>query len=91
MNEKKVDLSKFNNISEYILKNTGYTSGSDMEDPKTGIVENAEKTKIKLYECGPRLDLKVIKIEEGFMKGNVSYHNYGINNVLFTYHCSKED
>jgi len=48
-----------------------------MEDPKAGIVENADKTKIKLYECGQRLDLKVIKIEEGFMKGNVSYHNYG--------------
>ena len=53
-----------------------------MDDPKAGIVENADKTKIKLYECGPRLDLNVIKIEEGFMKGNVSYHNYG-NYIIF--------
>ncbi len=60
------------------MKNTGYTSGSDFEDHKSGVIENKDNTKIKLYEVGPRINIKVIKIVEGFMKGNVIYHNYCI-------------
>lgn len=43
-----------------------------------GVVENQQdnnnKTKVKLFESGPRLNLKIHKIEEGFLKGNVVYH-----------------
>lgn len=96
INNKKTDLSKFNNISEYILRQSGYTSGSDNEDPSLGLVdaiqdeemeaeanekknneeEKNEKIKIKLNEIGPRMNLKIHKIEEGFLKGNVMYHSY---------------
>ncbi len=76
-------MSKFNNISEYVLKASGFTSGSDFDEPNLGVVENesSNKTKVKLYECGPRLNLKIFKIEEGFLKGNVVYHR--ISSFLF--------
>ncbi len=75
-------MSKFHNISEYVLKASGFTSGSDFDEPNLGVVENesSNKTKVKLYECGPRLNLKIFKIEEGFLKGNVVYHR--ISNIL---------
>lgn len=91
INNKKTDLSKFDNISDYILKQSGYTSGSDNEDPTLGLCEiiqdeemkseknkdeNGEKIKVKLHEIGPRLNLKIQKIEEGFLKGNVTFHSY---------------
>jgi len=31
---------------------------------------------IKLHELGPRLRLKLVKIEEGVCRGNVVYHSY---------------
>lgn len=34
---------------------------------------------IRLHEVGPRLELKLYKIEEGFMQGNVVYNRVGIN------------
>jgi ribosome biogenesis protein SSF1/2 len=88
INYKKTDLSKFENIADYILKQSGYTSGSDMEDPNMGLCEvigdkeikseapkeDNEKIKIKLHEIGPRINLKIQKIEEGFLKGNVTFH-----------------
>ncbi len=89
INYKKTDLSKFENIADYILKQSGYTSGSDLEDPNMGLCEvigdkeikseekkedNNEKIKVKLHEIGPRLNLKIQKIEEGFLKGNVTFH-----------------
>ncbi len=91
INNKKTDLSKFDNIADYILKQSGYTSGSDNEDPTLGLCEviqdqemktekikdeNGEKIKVKLHEIGPRLNLKIQKIEEGFLKGNVTFHSY---------------
>lgn len=33
---------------------------------------------IRLHEVGPRLELKLYKIEEGFMQGNVVYNRVGI-------------
>ena len=31
---------------------------------------------LKLHELGPRLKLKLVKIEEGVCRGNVVYHSY---------------
>lgn len=90
INNKKLNLSKFENISDYILKQTGYTSCSDNEDPTMGLVdvikdeelkstktnEDKNKVNVKLSEIGPRMNLKIMKVEEGFLKGNVIYHNY---------------
>jgi len=86
LNNKKTDLSKFENIADYILKQSGFTSCSDNEDPNLGVVdiiqdeenktekitkeekENKDQIKVKLYEIGPRINLKIHKIEEGFFK-----------------------
>ena len=35
-----------------------------------------QRINIKLQEIGPRLKLKLIKIEEGVLKGPVVYHRY---------------
>jgi ribosome biogenesis protein SSF1/2 len=79
INNRKNDLSRFKNISDYILQQTGYTSCSDNEE--AGVVDAIEdkkeqKVKTKLYEIGPRINFKVVKIEEGFLKGNVIYHSF---------------
>ncbi len=94
INNKKTNLSKFTSISDYVLRQSGYTSGSDNEDPNLGIVDaiddeqmvktekpsdepdKNEKVKIKLNEIGPKMNLKIHKIEEGFLKGNVIFHSY---------------
>ena len=84
LNLNKQDLSKFRNISDYVLKASGFTSGSDFDEPNIGVGENDSnnKTRVKLYECGPSLNLKIFKIEEGFLKGNVVYHKIGKNQFI---------
>jgi ribosome biogenesis protein SSF1/2 len=77
---KTKDLSNFNNISDYILKHSGYSSCSDNEEEaKCEIIDEKnnknEKTTIKLKEIGPRMNLSIFKIQEGFFKGNVVYHS----------------
>ena len=76
---KTKDLSNFNNISDYILKHSGYSSCSDNEEEaKCEILDEqnkSDKTSIKLKEIGPRMNLKIFKIQEGFFKGNVVYHS----------------
>ena len=77
---KTKDLSNFNNISDYILKHSGYSSCSDNEEEgQCEIIDERknknEKTQIKLKEIGPRLNLSIFKIQEGFFKGNVVYHS----------------
>ena len=77
---KTKDLSNFNNISDYILKHSGYSSCSDNEEEGQCEIINEknktnEKTQIKLKEIGPRLNLSIFKIQEGFFKGNVVFHS----------------
>lgn len=83
INSKKTDFTGYNNIAEYILKQTGYTDNSDNEGEENNvslILNEKEKSeekqnKIKLFEIGPRMNLALHKIEEGFFKGNVAYHS----------------
>ena len=81
INNKKTDLSKFKNISDYILKQSGFTSCSENEEGNAvdiieDITNEDNKVKVRLCEIGPRLEMKVVKIEEGFLKGNIIYHSY---------------
>jgi len=87
INNKKVpDMSKFNDLADFILhnKSSGFSSESEMDDlPESKIIlpeDYQDKKKntsvaIKLHELGPRLTLKLHKIEEGFCRGNVVYHS----------------
>jgi len=42
----------------------------DYQDKKKG-----SNVSIKLHELGPRMKMKLIKIEEGFCRSNVTYHS----------------
>jgi len=89
INNKKVpDMSRFNDIADYILHNNrvsgGMSSESEMDDlPESKIVlpddyqdkKGGTSVSIKLHELGPRLKLKLLKIEEGFCRGNVVFHS----------------
>lgn len=83
MEAKKVpNLKNFKDISEYILRENDYMSENDMEDvleDKSKDEKKPDKMTVKLYEIGPRMTLKLIKIEEGMMRGNVVYHRLGEN------------
>lgn len=88
--KKLPDMSKFNDLADYIMRNGkkngsqgGFSSESEMDDlPESRIIlpeDYQDKKKntsvaIKLHELGPRLQLKLVKIEEGFCRGNVVFH-----------------
>ena len=82
-------MSKFNDLADYILHNQSrhdaYSSGSEADDiPEAKVTfpeDYLDKKKnsqvaIKLHELGPRMRMKLIKIEEGFCRGNVVFHKY---------------
>jgi len=62
-----------------------YSSGSEAEDIPEALVELPEdyldkkkntNVAIKLHELGPRMRMKLVKIEENFCRGNVVFHKY---------------
>lgn len=87
VNNKKVpNLARYDDIADFIYsRGGGYSSESEVDDlPDSKIVlpdDFQDKKKnstvaIKLHELGPRLKLRLIKIEEGVCRGNVVFHNY---------------
>jgi len=88
VNSKKIpNLAKYNDIADFLLAKKGmadYSSGSEMDDiPESRLVlpeDFQDKKKntsvsIKLHEIGPRLKLKLHKIQEGLCRGNVVMHS----------------
>jgi len=85
--EQVPDLSNLNDISEFISK-SGYLSESEAEfdngenqvaDPDAtdnGDNLKTSKSAVRLTEIGPRLKLKLIKIQEGVCDGEILYHKY---------------
>lgn len=88
INNKKIpDMSKFNDLADFILhkKSSGFSSESEIDDlPEAKITLPADyqdkaggsQVAIKLHELGPRMRLKLVKIEEGLCRGNVNFHAY---------------
>lgn len=72
-------MGNLTDISELMTK-SGYGSESEGEDGEAGKVEledrGTRQSRIKLTEIGPRMELEVIKIEEGLCDGKVLYHTY---------------
>jgi len=80
-------MSKFNDLADFILHNKGsgaMSSDSEMDDIPESRIELPEdyldkkggtNVAIKLHELGPRLKLRLLKIEEGFCRGNVVFHS----------------
>lgn len=84
VNRQIPDLSKLDDISEFVTK-ADLLSGSEFEDEEKTVVMPAtigrgnikeNKSAIKLYELGPRFTIQLIKIEEGMMNGEVFFHEY---------------
>lgn len=95
--ESKIpNLSKLNDISEYITNsggaaatggtNPGEMSDSEAEDETSHVVlpskfrgrgnNPSQKSALKLVELGPRLRVKLYKVERGLAAGDVMYHAY---------------
>ena len=80
-------MSKFNDLADFIMHNkaSAYSSESEIDDlpeAKITLPEDYQDKKkntqvaIKLHELGPRMKLKLVKIEEGFCRGNVVFHQF---------------
>jgi ribosome biogenesis protein SSF1/2 len=85
------DLSKAQDISDFLLAQStaaAYASGSEseMEDDTCHVTlpdhfrgrgnRKAQSSALKLEEIGPRLSLKLVKVEKELCEGDVLYHAY---------------
>ena len=74
-----MNLSKLNDISE-ILDRQAELSDSGVEDLPEHLIDHqkVEKTKnaVRLKELGPRISLQLLKVENGFLNGQVLYNRY---------------
>jgi len=80
------DMGRLGDVSEFFNGALSESEISDSEDdPKSKVelaqdldrVNKAKSTaKIQLKELGPRLDLELIKVEEGCCEGRVLFHQY---------------
>lgn len=85
-NKKLPNLSDCKDLSQYFAGDVGYVSESDIdhlpnskinleEDTRDGKTQK-KRVNLRLFEIGPRLTLKLVKIEEAFLAGAVFYHRY---------------
>ena len=86
------DLSRLNDISEYVLGNDihgpggGAGSDSEFEDEASKVTlaqdlrsrgnRKAGQSAIRLVEIGPRMTLNLTKVESGLAEGDILYHAY---------------
>eukprot|EP00891_Asterochloris_glomerata_P008337 jgi/Astpho2/8337/e_gw1.00122.100.1_t len=86
VNQRAVpDLSNVQDVADYLTKG-GYGSESEGEDAGDSrvVLERdmgrgnlaARQSRVKLQEVGPRLELEVVKVEEGLCQGKVLYHSW---------------
>jgi ribosome biogenesis protein SSF1/2 len=86
---KVPDLSKLDDISEYVLGNgagAGSASDSEVDDEAAHVTlpdnfrgrgnQRSQKSAVRLTEIGPRLTLKLTKVEREVCEGDVLYHAY---------------
>ncbi|KAF9574763.1 hypothetical protein EC968_005549 [Mortierella alpina] len=80
------DLKGFEDISDYVLRGA-FASESDVEDGPDSTVtlgqdyvgrnnRRQDQRAIKLVELGPRMELKLVKIQGGMCDGEVLYHDF---------------
>lgn len=85
---KVPNMSQLDDISDYVFRGgCGYGSESEGEEPGDSRITlpqdvpgrgniKAQQSAIRLTELGPRMRLKLIKIEEGICSGEVLFHKY---------------
>ncbi|OQS01029.1 SWI4 1, Peter Pan-like protein suppressor [Achlya hypogyna] len=82
------NLGNVEDISDFVFgnTNTGMTSDSEVDDEAAHIVlpdkfrgrgnQKSEKSAVRLAEVGPRLTLKLVKVEKGVCDGDILYHAF---------------
>ncbi|KAJ4841389.1 hypothetical protein Tsubulata_011563 [Turnera subulata] len=83
-NHQVPDLSSLQDVSDFVTK-AGYGSESEAEDEAAHVTlptdlgrvnKASSKSAVKLQEIGPRMTLKLIKVEEGLCQGSVIFSEY---------------
>ncbi|KAM6957146.1 suppressor of SWI4 1 homolog [Aplochiton taeniatus] len=85
MQEKFPNMSKFDDISELLMKGANLSDSEAEQDGEHNITElpqvysgrgnmASQQSAVRLTEIGPRMTLQLVKIEEGMAEGNVIYH-----------------
>ncbi|KAM4531386.1 uncharacterized protein PAE49_023597 [Odontesthes bonariensis] len=86
MQEKFPNMSKFDDISELLMKGANLSESEAEQDGEDNITElpqaysgrgnmASQQSAVRLTEIGPRMTLQLIKIQEGMGEGNVLYHS----------------
>ncbi|KAM8824448.1 suppressor of SWI4 1 homolog [Synchiropus picturatus] len=85
MQERFPNMNKFEDISELLIKGANLSESEAEQDGDHNITElpqvysgrgnmAAQQSAVRLTEIGPRLTMKLIKIQDGMGEGNVLYH-----------------
>ncbi|KAM3863744.1 uncharacterized protein ACN63O_011589 [Diretmus argenteus] len=85
MQERFPNMSKFEDISELLMKGANLSESEAEQDGEHNITElpqvysgrgnmASQQSAVRLTEIGPRMTLQLVKIEEGMGEGNVLYH-----------------
>ncbi|XP_042360997.1 suppressor of SWI4 1 homolog [Plectropomus leopardus] len=86
MQEKFPNMSKFEDISELMIKGANLSESEAEQDGEHNITElpqvysgrgnmASQQSAVRLTEIGPRMTLQLTKIQEGMGDGNVIYHS----------------
>ncbi|XP_041734996.1 protein Peter pan [Coregonus clupeaformis] len=85
MQEKFPNMSKFEDISELLMKGANLSESEAEQDGDHNITElpqiysgrgnmESQQSAVRLTEIGPRITMQLVKIEEGMGEGNILYH-----------------
>ncbi|KAG7460301.1 hypothetical protein MATL_G00220090 [Megalops atlanticus] len=85
MQERFPNMNKLDDISELLLKGANLSESEAEQDGDHNITElpqlysgrgnmRSQQSAVRLTEIGPRLTLRLVKIEEGLGEGSVLYH-----------------
>ncbi|XP_071776769.1 suppressor of SWI4 1 homolog [Centroberyx gerrardi] len=85
MQERFPNMSKFEDISELLMKGANLSESEAEQDGEHNITElpqvysgrgnmASQQSAVRLTEIGPRMTLQLMKIQEGMGDGNVLYH-----------------
>uniref|UniRef100_A0AAX7VXA2 Brix domain-containing protein n=1 Tax=Astatotilapia calliptera TaxID=8154 RepID=A0AAX7VXA2_ASTCA len=86
MQERFPDMNKFEDISELLMKGANLSESEAEQDEEHNVTElpqvysgrgnmASQQSAVRLTEIGPRMTLRLMKIQEGMGEGNVIYHS----------------
>uniref|UniRef100_A0A096MHK3 Peter pan homolog n=1 Tax=Poecilia formosa TaxID=48698 RepID=A0A096MHK3_POEFO len=90
MQEKFPNMSKFEDITELLVKGANLSESEAEQDGEHNITElpqmysgrgnmPSQQSAVRLTEIGPRMTLQLVKIQEGMGDGNILYHSMTVS------------